>query len=156
MLELKRSVPKQVAALVGCLAIWMGCTLYSESWQGKNLLITAVSAGAAIYCVVEISKFLTKVAKEQVVAILKYIGKKTMPIVAWHFLVYCFVKMAYVWCYNLDRTLVATKEAICDPKWIAIYVVCGLIGSLLIDEIVSEIKGYVLKIGGKFLYGGIK
>ena len=90
------------------------------------------------------------------VAILKYIGKKTMPIVAWHFLVYCFVKMAYVWCYNLDRTLVATKAAICDPKWIAIYVVCGLIGSLLIDEIVSEIKGYVLKIGGKFLYGGIK
>lgn len=156
VLELKRSVPKQVAALVGCLAIWIGCTLYSESWQGKNLLITAVSAGAAIYCVVEISKFLTKVAKEQVVAILKYIGKKTMPIVAWHFLVYCFVKMAYVWCYNLDRTLVATKEAICDPKWIAIYVVCGLIGSLLIDEIVSEIKGYVLKIGGKFLYGGIK
>lgn len=50
--------------------------MYSESWQGKNLLITAVSAGAAIYCVVEISKFLTKVAKEQVVAILKYIGKK--------------------------------------------------------------------------------
>ena len=90
---------------------------------------------------IRISKFLTKVAKEQVVAILKYIGKKTMPIVAWHFLVYCFVKMAYVWCYNLDRTLVATKEAIRDPKWIAIYVVCGLIGSLLIDEIVSEIKG---------------
>lgn len=52
--------------------------------------------------------------------------------------------------------MVATKEAIRDPKWIAIYVVCGLIGSLLIDEIVSEIKGYVLKIGGKFLYGGIK
>ena len=30
--------------------------------------------------------------------------------------------MAYVWCYNLDRTLVATKEAIRDPKWIAMQI----------------------------------
>lgn len=79
-----------------------------------------------------------------------------MPIVALHFFVYCFVKIVYVRVYHMDNVYIATKEAITDPKWVGVYVLSGLLGSLAIDFIIENMKIEVLKIGGKILHGGAK
>lgn len=56
----------------------------------------------------------------------------------------------------MGYTLIATKAAITNPRWIFIYVISGLIGSLIIDWIVKKVKAYVLTIGGNQLHGGIE
>ena len=140
-----------------CFAIWMFCTLYSTSWQGENLCVTVLSANAGICCVIAVSKFIEESALEKTTKILQYIGKKTMPIVAFHFFVYCFVKIVYVKVYHMDNAYIATKEAITDPKWVGVYVLSGLLGSLAIEFIIENMKIEVLKIrGGKILHGSAK
>lgn len=79
-----------------------------------------------------------------------------MPIVALHFFVYCFVKIVYVKVYHMDNAYIATKAAITDPKWVGVYVLSGLLGSLAIDFIIENMKIEVLKKGGKILNGGAK
>ena len=56
----------------------------------------------------------------------------------------------------MDNAYIATKEAITDPKWVGIYVLSGLLGSLAMDFIIENMKIEVLKIGGKILHGGAK
>lgn len=156
LFDIKGNVIVRIAMVMSCFVIWMFCTLYSPSWQNENLCITALSASAGIYCVIAISKFIEDVSLKKISKILQYIGKKTMPIVALHFLVYCFVKLVYVKVYHMDNAYIATKESIADPKWLGVYVLSGLLGSLAIDFIIENMKIVVLKIGGKILHGGTK
>ena len=156
LFDIKVNVIERTAMVASCFAIWMFCTLYSTSWQGENLFVTVLSASTAIYCVISISKFIEDVSSKKITKILQYIGKKTMPIVALHFFVYCFVKIVYVRVYHMDNVYIATKEAITDPKWVGVYVLSGLLGSLAIDFIIENMKIEVLKIGGKILHGGAK
>ena len=140
LFDIKRNIFKQIVIFMSCLAVWMICTLYSTSWQGKNLWVTVFSASTGIYCVIAVSKFIEDTSLEKTKKILQYIGKKTMPIVALHFLMYCFVKTVYVKVYHMDNVLIATKEAITDPKWVGVYVLSGLLGSLAIDFIIENTK----------------
>lgn len=156
LFDVKRNIIVRIAMIMSCFVIWMFCTLYSTSWQNENLCITVLSASAGIYCVIAISKFIEDVSLKKISKILQYIGKKTMPIVALHFLVYCFVKLVYVKVYHMDNAYIASKAAITDPKWVGVYVLSGLLGSLAIDFIIENMKIVVLKIGGKILHGGTK
>lgn len=156
LFDIKGNVIERIAMVTSCFAIWMFCTLYSTSWQGENLCVTVLSASTGIYCVIAVSKFIEDASLKKITKILQYIGKKTMPIVALHFLMYCFVKIVYVKIYHMDNAYIATKEAITDPKWVGIYVLSGLLGSLAMDFIIENMKIEVLKIGGKILHGGAK
>lgn len=156
LFDIKGYVIERIAVVTSCFAIWMLCTLYSTSWQGDNLCVTVLSASTGIYCVIAVSKFIEDASLKKTTKILQYIGKKTMPIVALHFLMYCFVKIVYVKIYHMDNAYIATKEAITDPKWVGIYVMSGLLGSLAIEFIIENMKVEVLKIGGKILHGCAK
>ena len=157
LFDIKETVIERIAMFASCFAIWMFCTLYSTSWQGENLCVTVLSANAGICCVIAVSKFIEESALEKTTKILQYIGKKTMPLVAFHFFVYCFVKIVYVKVYHMDNAYIATKEAITDPKWVGVYVLSGLLGSLAIEFIIENMKIEVLKIrGGKILHGSAK
>lgn len=156
LFDIKRNVIERIIMFISCFVIWMICTLYSTSWQGENLWMTILSANTGIYCVIAVSKFIEDISFGKATRILQYIGKKTMPIVAWHFLMYCFVKAIYVKVYHMDNALIATKEAITDPKWVVVYILSGLLGSLVIDSIIENTKKEILKVGGKTLHGGAK
>ena len=121
--------------IILCLAVWMVCTVVSDSWQSENLIIVMMSAICGIICIVKLAQ-LIKVSTK----ILKYLGEKTMPIVAYHFLIFCLVKCIYVKVYNMDYKYIATTGAICDYKWIIAYLVCGILGSLFLDKVIIGIK----------------
>lgn len=125
---------KPVLAIL-CLAIWMICTVVSDSWQSEKLIIVVVSATCGIICIVKLAQLIRGSKK-----ILEYLGKKTMPIVAYHLLIFCLVKCVYVKVYNMNCKYIATKEAICDYKWIIVYLVCGIFGSLFLDKVITDIK----------------
>lgn len=143
LLEGSICLSQKIFKFVGLFIIWGGITIFSSSWQGTNLFLVAISASAGIYCIVSFSQFISKYVCDIGIYILEYIGQKTMVIVALHFLMYCFVKVIYVSVHNMDKELIAEKEAICDFKWIGIYVLAGLIGSLFIDFIFEKIKKYL-------------
>lgn len=144
---------QRVITFVILLGVWINCTSYSPSWQSENLLVAALSACAGIYCVLNISRALSECKLKKLVGGLKHIGRKTMPIVAWHFLMYCFVKIVYVFVNDLEHSLIATKEAITDPKWIGVYVLVGLLGSLVVDYIIENVKKILFKVESRVYRG---
>lgn len=125
--------------LPSCIAL-IACTFYSPSWQGKNMLLVIVSASAGIYMIVFVSRQLDVHTKGKIRQVVLYIGKHTLTILALHLFCNCFVKAAYVAIYHLDVDSIATTERIPDYRWTAVYVIVGLVGSLLIGKV-----GYLLK-----------
>jgi hypothetical protein len=102
-----------------------------------NILLFIISSICGTYFIL----FISEKIKQN--SILEFIGKKSLPIMLFHFLSFLIVNGIIVYVYDLPINRILDYPTIKDYKWWwLLFLFIGIFVSILIDEIILFLKSF--------------
>lgn len=120
---------------------------WNESWSSnKTAALAFVSALTGILSIYQLSILLAEYFPKIFKKVMCYIGKNSMGILVFHFLMFGIVKIIYVYANSLDPKLIGKFPVLDGGVGLKIaYLVAGVGGSLVIYSIIQRVKRIIVK-----------
>jgi fucose 4-O-acetylase-like acetyltransferase len=145
--KFEKYIQYNIYFLIVCLGVLFNNSFYGNLEISSNIYINPGFYISSALCGIYINLYITKLIynkENKIIYFLRYVGNKTLPILAYHFLCFKIVSYIYIRFNNLPLKSILIFPVVKETRaWWIIYVFSGIFLPLSIDFLYSRFTNLI-------------